>query len=96
MEDRTFILDCNSDEIRHKIAKAGIHVCQCATFEGADWLEYPTSVANGVHGNGYAFEGMTREETRALFLYETKNPVWCSDVDKFIRLIKEFEDGKKK
>lgn len=96
MIDKTFILKDNSEEIRKKITDAGIYVCPCANFVDADWLDYHTSVANGVHGNGYPYEGMTREETRALFLHEVKNPIWCKDVDEFIKLIKEFEDGKAK
>ena len=94
MVDKTFILKNNSEEIRKKITDAGIYVCPCANFVDADWLDFHTSVNNGVHGNGYPFEGMTKEETRALFLHEVKNPVWCKDVDEFIKLIKEFENGK--
>lgn len=94
MINKCFILKENSEEIRKKITDAGIYVCPCANFVDADWLDYHTSVANGVHGNGYPYEGMTREETRALFLHEVKNPIWCKDVDEFIKLIKEFEDGK--
>ena len=96
MIDKTFILKDNSEEIRKKITDAGIYVCPCANFVDADWLDYHTSVANGVHGNGYPFEGMTKEETRSLFLHELKNPIWCKDVDEFIKLIKEFENGKAK
>ena len=96
MENKCFILKDNSEEIRKKILDAGIVVCLCAEFTDSDWLEYHTSVANGVHGNGYPYEGMTKEETRALFLHEVKNPIWCKDVEEFIRLIKEFEDGKVK
>ena len=96
MEDKTFILKENSESIRKKITDAGIRVCICASFVDADWLDYSTVVANGVHGNGYPYEGMTKEETRALFLHEVKNPIWCKDVEEFIRLIKEFEDGKVK
>lgn len=94
MVDKTFILKNNSEEIRKKITDAGISVCICASFAGADLLEYSTVVGNGVHGNGYPYEGMTKEETRALFLHEVKNPIWCNDVEEFIKLIKEFEDGK--
>lgn len=96
MVDKTFILKENSEAIRKKITDAGINVCRCASFVDADWLDYSTVVANGVHGNGYPFEGMTKEETRAMFLYEVQNPIWCKDVDEFIKLIKEFEDGKVK
>lgn len=96
MIDKTFILKNNSEEIRKKITDAGIHVCPCSKFDDSDWLDYHTSVANGVHGNGYPFEGMTKEQTMALFLHEVKNPIWCENVDEFIRLIKEFEDGKTK
>jgi hypothetical protein len=94
MVDKTFILKNNSEEIRKKITDAGISVCFCASFVDADWLDYSTAVGNGVHGNGYPCEGMTKEETRALFLHEVKNPIWCNDVEEFIKLIKEFEDGK--
>lgn len=94
MVDKAFILKMNSEEIRKKITDAGIYVCPCASFVDADWLDFHTSVNNGVHGNGYPYEGMTKEETRALFLHEVKNPVWCNDVDEFIKLIKEFKDGK--
>lgn len=96
MKDKCFILKENSDAIRQKIRDAGIDVCLCAQFIGADWLDYHTKVGNGVHGNGYPHEGMTKEETRALFLHKVKNPVFCKDVEEFIRLIKEFEDGKVK
>ena len=96
MENKCFILKDNSEEIRKKILDADIDVCLCAKFVDADWLEYHTSIANGVHGNGYPFEGMTKEETRSLFLHEVQNPVFCNDVEEFIRLIKEFEDGKVK
>ena len=94
MVDKTFILKENSESIRKKITDAGIRVCICASFVDADWLDYSTVVANGVHGNGYPYEGMTKEETRALFLHEVKNPIWCKDVEEFIRLIKEFEATK--
>lgn len=96
MEDKCFILKKNSKVIRKKIKDAGIYVCPCAEFKDSDWLDYHTSIANGVHGNGYPYEGMNKEETRAMFLYEVQNPVYCNDVDEFIRLIKEFEDGKVK
>ena len=96
MGNKCFILKNNSEEIRKKILDAGIGVCPCSKFDDSDWLEYHTSIANGVHGNGFPFEGMTKEETRALFLHEVKNPIWCKDVDEFIKLIKEFEDGKTK
>lgn len=94
MEDKCFILKENSEEIRKKITDAGIRVCTCASFVDADWLDYHTLVANGVHGNGYPYEGMTKEETRAMFLHEVKNPIWCKDVEEFIRIIKEFEATK--
>ena len=94
--DRTYILKENSEAIRKKITDAGISVCFCASFEDADWLDYSTAVGNGVHGVGFPFEGMTKEDARALFLHEVKNPVWCDTVDEFIKLIKEFKDGKTK
>jgi hypothetical protein len=39
---------------------------------------------------------MTREETRALFLHEVRNPVYCDSVDEFIENILEFENTKEK
>ena len=96
MVDKTFILKNNSEEIRKKITDAGISVCFCASFDDADWLDFSTAVNNGVHGVGYPDVGMTKEETLALYKHEVKNPVWCKDVDEFINLIKEFENGKVK
>lgn len=45
-----------------------------------------------VHGIGYPMEeeNMNREEVKALFIKETKNPIWCDDVDTFIALISDF------
>lgn len=99
MENKTFILKQNSEVIRQKIKDAGIRVCICASFKDACWLDYSTVVANGVHGVGYFGEEVEThsvEEELARFLAECKNPIFCKDVDEFIRLIKEFEDGKTK
>ena len=96
MVDKTFILNENSESIRKKITDAGIRVCICASFAGADWLDFSTTVNNGVHGVGYPYEGMTKDETLALYQHEVKNHIWCKDVDEFINLIKEFENGKVK
>lgn len=93
MIDKCFILKENSEAIRQKIRDAGIDVCLCAQFIDADWLDYHTSVGS-VHGNGYPYEGMTKEETRALFLHEVKNPVYCKNVDVFIEKILEYESTK--
>ena len=93
MEDKCFILKENNEEIRRKIRDAGIDVCVCSSFYDADWLDYHTTVG-GVHGNGYPYEGMTKEETRALFLHEVQNPVYCHDVDEFIARILEYESKK--
>ena len=89
--DRTYILKENSEAIRKKITDAGISVCFCASFADADWLDYSTAVGNGVHGVGFPFEGMTKEETLALYQHEVKNPIWCKDVDMFIERIKAHE-----
>lgn len=97
MENKTFILRDNSEEIRQKIRSAGISVCICAEFVDACWLDYSTRVKNGVHGVGYWSEYVGVKSQKAaldLFLCELKNPVWCSSVDEFIELIKDFEDGK--
>lgn len=97
MVDKTFILKENSESIRKKITDAGIRVCICASFVDADWLDYSTVVANGVHGIGYFGEEVgthSVEEELARFLAECKNPIFCKDVDEFIRLINEFEATK--
>ena len=96
MENKCFILKDNSEEIRKKILYAGISVCFCASFAGADWLDFSTAFNDGVHGVGFPFDGMTKEEMLALYKHEVKNTVWCKDVDEFINLIKEFENGKVK
>ena len=97
MVDKTFILKENSESIRKKITDAGIRVCICASFKDAVWLDYSTVVANGVHGIGYFGEDVEThsvEEELARFLAECKNPIFCKDVDEFIKLIKEFESTK--
>lgn len=91
MDDRTFILKENSEEIRNLLTSIGIYVCHCASFVDSDWLIYSTSIANGVHGFGYPYEGETKESTKAMFLHEVKNPVWCENVDEFIEKIMEHE-----
>lgn len=91
MGKKTFILKENSEEIRKKIADAGLGVCDCASFPDADWLTYSTLEKNSVHGDGYPAEGMTKEETRALFLHEVKHPVYCKDVYEFIEEIKKSQ-----
>jgi CobQ-like glutamine amidotransferase family enzyme len=98
MEYKTFVLKDNSEEIRKKIKDAGICVCVCASFEKACWLDYHTSIANGVHGVGYHddVDGVTsQEEELARFVSECKNMVVCKDVDEFINSIKDFENGNK-
>lgn len=94
MIDKTFVLKENNEAIRKKITEAGIYVCHCASFKLSCWLDYSTVVGNGVHGVGYPFEGETQEQTLAMFKHELKNPVWCKDVDEFIKLILEFLNGK--
>lgn len=94
MENKTFVLKDNSEEIRQKIISAGIDVCICASFVDSCWLDYSTVVHNGVHGLGYYSEEVgtySQEEAIALFLSECENLVECKDVDEFISLIKDFE-----
>ena len=97
MENKTFILKKNSGEIRRRIVQNGIRVCVCTTFKNAVWLDYSTVVANGVHGIGYFGEDVEThsvEEELARFLAKCKKPIFCKDVNEFIRLIKEFEATK--
>lgn len=91
MEYRTLVLKENSEEIRNKIRDAGIDVCWCACHVDADWLDFGVNIQNGVHGNGYAYEGMTKEQTRAVFLDEDEPILWCKDVDEFIKEIKKSQ-----
>lgn len=88
----TIILKENSEEIRMKIADAGIDVCRCASFIDACWLDYSPGVTDSVHGVGYYGLEMgtkSREEECARFLAECKEPVFCDGVDEFIETIKE-------
>ena len=92
MEDMTYVLMDNNEEIRAKIEQAGIHVCVCTKFRDACWLDYSTRVANGVHGIGYWGEEAdtySQEEALNLFKAECHNPYYCKDVDEFIAKIKE-------
>lgn len=97
MEEKTFVLKRNSEEIRKKIENAGIPVCLCASFKKADWLYFSTCCCSMVHGIGYPMEeeNMNSEEVKALFIKETKNPIWCDDVDTFIALISDFLRSKR-
>ena len=85
----TIILKDNNVEIRRKIVDAGIKLCPCAEFVDSDWLDYNPGITEFVHGVGSPYEGMTKEDTRAQFLFELKDPVWCENVDEFIDKIKE-------
>lgn len=89
---KVILLKQNSPDIRKKIREAGIHVCVCAEFVDSEWLDFYPSVGS-VHGKGYPFEGMTKEETRSFTEYEWKQHnievVDCNDVDEFIQKIKE-------
>lgn len=90
MEHQTILLKENSSKIRNKIKNAGIHVCVCASFTNACWLDYHTSIANGVHGVGYWNDDRgihSQEEELARFLREANNIVVCQDVDEFIERI---------
>ena len=91
MNYNTLILKENSEEIRQKIKDAGIDVCWCASHIDADWLDFCVNIQNGVHGNGYAYEGMTKEQTRAMFLDEDEPILYCKDVDEFISEIKKSQ-----
>lgn len=91
MKYRTLVLKKNSEEIRQKIRDAGIDVCWCASHVDADWLDFDVNIQNGVHGNGYAYEGMTKEQTRAMFLDEDEPILYCKDVDEFINEIQKSQ-----
>lgn len=88
----TIVLKENNEAIRQKIRDAGIDVCNCANFIDADWLDYHPGITLSVHGLCYPYEGMTKEQTRAMFLCEEKDIVWCKDVKEFIETIKKHRD----
>jgi len=90
--DTTFILRANSEEVRKQIEMAGIHVCPCCEFKNACWLDYHTSIANGVHGVGYYDEtslSKSQAEEIQRYVSEVQNPVFCTSVEDFINKIKE-------
>ena len=89
---KVILLKQNSPEIRQKIRDAGLDLCHCAEFVDSDWLDFYPSVGS-VHGSGYPFEGMTKEETRSLIKHEWKehnfDVIDCKDVEEFIQKVKE-------
>lgn len=88
----TILLKQNNEEVRKKLSEAGLKVCQCAKFFDADWLDYHPHITDSVHGVGYPYEGMTKEQTLALFMSENKPLIECKDVDEFIRTIKQYQE----
>ena len=91
------LLKQNNADIRQAVEKAGINVCSCASFYGAEWLDYDTDVHGSVHGVGYT-DGTdydTPEEVREQFLKTSKDIHDCKDVDEFVRLIKLDEETRK-
>ena len=90
---KVILLKQNSEDIRRQIREAGIDVCICAAFADSIWLDFYPSVGS-VHGIGYAYEGMTPEETILFIEHEWKKydteVVLCMDVEGFIEKIKEY------
>lgn len=86
---KTIVLKQNSEAIRKKIEEAGIGLCPCASFEKSVWLDY-SDITPKVHGVGYPFEYETQEENLKRFVKEVTNPVWCKDVEQFIKEIKNY------
>lgn len=88
----TIVLKENSKAIREKIQEAGIDVCVCAEFKDACWLDYHPGITSSVHGVGYYGEEAdtySQEDALNRFVSESKDLVWCEDVDEFIAKIKE-------
>lgn len=93
--DKTIILKQNSEEIRERIERSGIGVCHCASYKDSIWLDYSTKAGCQVHGVGYANEdARIQDEVLQFYLHELKNPVWCDDVETFIKEIKETLSNK--
>lgn len=84
-----YVLKDNSPEIRKQIEDAGIHVCVCAEFKNACWLDYLTNL-NNVHGVGYWGEGELER-----FVSGSKNVIWCNSVEEFIANIKKSKNNDK-
>jgi len=88
-----YVLKDNSPEIRKQIEDAGIHVCICAEFKDACWLDYLTNL-NNVHGVGYWGEGTnSQKEELERFVSESKNLIWCNSVEEFITDIKKSKNN---
>lgn len=88
---KTIVLKENNEAIRKKIEEAGIGLCPCASFKDSIWLDYSGITPNIVHGVGYPFECETQEEHLKRFVEEVRNPVWCDNVEQFIKEIKNYD-----
>ena len=91
----TIILKENNEAIRQKISDAGIRVCTCAKFVDACWLDFNPGVTDEVHGVGYYGEEVgtkSQEEELARFMAECAEPIFCKNVNDFIRKIKKYRE----
>ena len=88
----TILLKQNNEEIRRRLCEAGLTVCQCAKIFNADWLYYHPYYTASVHGVGYPYEGMSKEQTLAMFMHENQPLIECNDVDEFIKTIRQYQD----
>ena len=87
------VLKDNSKQIRDKIESAGIHVCVCAKFRDACWLDYHPCILKEVHGVGYwGEEARTHSQQEELdrFVATVRDPIWCNNVYEFIDKIKQY------
>ena len=95
--ETTIILQQNSPEIREKIEKAGIKCCICCGFKDAGWLDFHPGITKEVHGVGYYGGELdfikSQQEAYDFFLSGCNDPLFCKDVDEFIKTIKQYEQG---
>ena len=86
----------NTPKIREGLAKLGYHICICANFDGAEWID--TLVFNGtVHGIGYFDKEMfgsnwTKEKELNRYLSENKNSIDCKTNIKLFLAIAALTD----
>ena len=87
----------NTPEIREGLEKLGYHICICANFDGAEWLD--TLILNGtVHGIGYFDKEMfgsnwTKEKELNSHLSENKNSIDCkTNVELFLAIAALTDD----
>lgn len=91
----------NNAEIRHKLAKAGMVLCKCSEFDGANWLDYSPDCYYEIHGVGFVSDEFpNKEENLNTFLKgidEKKKKGedvrdFRDDVEGFVEFCKKYKE----